>query len=84
MKTAATRARDVTSKWKSKTVGWIYLAIVPTVFFVGLWLGHHGPVVVEVETDRLVCGVVSNRLGTSRGVSCVPKIPGLFDERMER
>ena len=41
--------------------------------------------VVEVETDRLVCGVIygsqgGQSFGTYYAISCVPKIPGLFEE----
>lgn len=42
----------------------------------GMFLGVlAGAAVTEVETDRLVCGV----LGSS-AISCVPKVPGLFGE----
>ncbi len=58
--------------------GWLFLAMLPTMFVLGLWIGSRPHTVVEVETERLVCGVVSNRFGTPRGVSCVPRIPGLF------
>lgn len=32
----------------------------------------------EIETDRLVCAIA--RRSRSVAISCVPKIPGLFDE----
>ena len=71
---------------KAHWIGWTYLAALPLVFILGIWAGGCGRrvVVVEVETDRLVCVVVSTRVGNPTGVSCVPKIPGLFDEVGER
>lgn len=36
--------------------------------------------VEEIETARLVCAVAWSKLGHNVAISCVPKIPGLFDE----
>lgn len=36
--------------------------------------------VKEIETARLVCAVAWSKLGHNVAISCVPKIPGLFDE----
>lgn len=38
------------------------------------------PIVTELETERLVCAVLTYG-GSDVAISCVPKIPGLFDER---
>lgn len=51
----------------------IAIALVVAGMFLDSLAG--GASVVEVETDRLVCGV----LGSS-AISCVPKVPGLFGE----
>ncbi len=64
---------DPNSK-KGRTIGWIFLSLLPLAMLFGYWLGSRSGV-TEVETDRLVCGV------TRRGISCVPKIPELWSER---
>lgn len=66
------------SKWKSRTIGWIWLSMLPIFGLIGYWIANRTPTVVEIETDRLVCAV------TRRSISCVPKIPGLFEERIEQ
>lgn len=54
----------------------IVVAIAIALVVGGMFLGVlAGAAVTEVETDRLVCGV----LGSS-AISCVPKVPGLFGE----
>ncbi len=78
------RKPGATAAAKSHWIGWVWMALLPICFLFGMWFGARAPVVTEIETDRLVCGVVTNRLGSGRGISCVPKIPGLFDERIEQ
>lgn len=41
-------------------------------------VGEH--TIEEIETERLVCAVAWSKLGRNVAISCVPKIPGLFDE----
>ncbi len=72
-------ALGATAAARTHWIGWMWLAMLPVAFIFGMWFGGGGGV-TEVETDRLVCGVVSNRVGTPRGISCVPKIPGLWTE----
>lgn len=44
--------------------------------------GLAGETVREVETERLVCGLAM--YGESVSISCVPKVPGLFGEEVQR
>jgi len=44
----------------------------------GVVVSGWGDTVKEVETEHLICGVLV--AGSGSGISCVPKIPGLFDE----
>ena len=41
-------------------------------------LGEH--TIEEIETDRLVCAVAWSSYGRDVAISCVPNIPGLFEE----
>lgn len=34
----------------------------------------------EIETERLVCAVAWSTLGHNVAISCVPNIPGMFEE----
>ena len=41
-------------------------------------VGEH--TVEEIETERLVCAVAWSDLGHNVAISCVPNIPGMFEE----
>ncbi len=51
------------------------IGMFPVAALLGYWFANRTATVTEIETERLVCGV------TRAGISCVPKIPGLFEER---
>ena len=68
---------------KPEKIGWTWIVVLLGLGGAfGYWVANRTPTnqqdgfVIEVETERLVCGVTK-----PGAISCVPKIPELWSER---